>query len=197
MPQQFIDEFFSTGKLRLSSFATFKGHDDEQRGDLLEGLNLVSGASDSLTMLASVSHGRNSLVLSTSVRGDASLMRQSNCDGYFRVVDTHLFGQAIARRIPGYTDGLEGFCTYKDAHVIRRKFAAEAPLDLTTNPSPDELQRAAETIVSLAGSEGFFSKRRQFEHQLEYRLIWNLNRDIDQCEYVNCPEAIRFCERIT
>jgi hypothetical protein len=197
MPQQFIDEFFATGRLRLSSFAVFKGHADEQRGDPLEGINLVSGASDPLTIIASVHHGQNSLVLSTSVRGDASLMRQFNCDGYFRIVDTHLFGQAIARHIPGYTDGLEGFCNYKDAHVIRRKFAAEAALDPTSTPSQHDLQLASETVVGLAGFEGFFSKRREFEHQVEYRLIWNLNREIEQCEFVNCREAIQFCERIT
>jgi hypothetical protein len=199
MNQQYINEFFSTGRLRLGSFATFKRHEDEERGDLLEGVNLVTGSSDVLTVAASLQQGCNSLILSTSMRADESLMRQFNCDGYFRIVDTHLFGQSIARSINGCTDGVEGFCTYKDAHLIRKKIfpTVVASMSAAKTLGALDLQAAAEVTAGLAGIEGFFSKRRQFEHQSEYRLIWNLNREINDCEFVYCPEAIQHCERVT
>jgi hypothetical protein len=38
-----IDEFFETGRLRLSSFQQFAKHPDEQRGDPEEGRNVLAG----------------------------------------------------------------------------------------------------------------------------------------------------------
>jgi hypothetical protein len=124
MSQRYIDEFFATGKLMLGSFATFKQHADEQRGDTQEGLNVVSAIGEDVTVVMGAQHGTHSIVLSTSVRGDDELMRQFGCDGYFRIVDTHLFGRAISECLEGFTDGLEGFCTYKDHHLIRNDLPA-------------------------------------------------------------------------
>ena len=198
LDQQFIEEFFSTGRLRLSSFHQFKNYADEERGDDHEGKNVVTGIGDNITITAGVEQGHNSLILCTSVRGDNDLMRQFGCTGFFRIVDTHMFGRAIANRISGCTDGLEGFCTYKDAHLIRKKMLPRisSEIQYDQGAAPD-LERVAEVVMGLSGLEGFFSKRMKFSHQCEYRMIWNLDRDVDDVVFVDCPEAFEFCERVT
>ncbi|KFX69059.1 hypothetical protein TMS3_0116400 [Pseudomonas taeanensis MS-3] len=84
MNQIFIDEFFSTGKLMLSSFTRFSQHQDEQRSDNLEGENLVIGTAGDISITAQTGHGNKSIVLCTSVLESEDLMRQFDCDGYFR-----------------------------------------------------------------------------------------------------------------
>jgi hypothetical protein len=198
MPQRYIDEFFATGRLMLSSFAKFKQHADEQRGDDQEGLNVITGIGENLTVWKATQHGTHSLVLSTSVRGDEGLMRQFGCDGYFRIVETHYFGRAIGECIQGYTDGLEGFCTYKDHHLIRQKIPASIAGTITSVPQDDTgLEKAIAMADGLGGVEVFFSKRRQYEHQAEYRIIWNLSHEVDSSIIVECPDAIQYCEKVT
>jgi hypothetical protein len=197
MPQQYIDEFFATGRLMLSSFATFKQHADEQRGDTQEGLNVITAVGDNLTVWMSAQHGTHSLVMSTSVRGDEDLMRQFGCNGYFRIVDTHLFGRAIGERLDGYTDGLEGFCTYRDSHLLHKKIPASVAATMKSNPEGMDLEQAILQASGLGGLEVFFSKRRQYEHQAEYRILWNVAHPVTGSVIVECPEAVQFCERVT
>lgn len=199
MDQQFIDEFFATGRLMLSSFARFQQHPDEERGDVLEGKNLVVGTAGDLTVTAQVEMGGNSLVFCTSVHGEAALMQQFRSNGYFRIVDTHFFGRAIANRLTGCTDGLEGFCTYKDHHVVQKRLPLHvaAVFDRSEDNGGPDLEKASLAVMGIAGAEAFFSKRREFAHQGEYRLIWNMDRPIDQPVFVDCPEALQYCEKVT
>jgi hypothetical protein len=198
MLQRYIDDFFESGRLMLGSFATFKQHADEQRGDTQEGVNVITATGESLTVLMGAQHGMNSLVLSTSVRGDEDLMRQFGCDGYFRIIDTHYFGRAIGECLHGYTDGLEGFCTYRDHHLIRRKIPASFAAGIKAVPENDfELEQALAHAQALGGVEVFFSKRRQYEHQAEYRIIWNLLHQVREPLVVECREAVRYCEKVT
>jgi hypothetical protein len=198
MDQVYIDEFFATGRLMLSSFTRFSQHPDEQRGDELEGKNLIVGSRGDLVVTAQTGHGDQSLVLCTSVREDEELMRQFNCDGYFRIRDTAYFGRAIASRLQGCIEGLEGFCTYKNHHVIEKKLASAVAGFFSGKPDDAlSLDKVSEVVLGIAGAEAFFSKRRQFVHQCEYRIIWNLDHAVTDAFFVDCPEAIQFCEKVT
>lgn len=198
MDQQYIDEFFATGRLMLSSFHRFKQHADEQREDSLEGQNLVVGRyQDRDVFTAQIKHGEDALVFCTSVREGDDLMRQFGCNGYFRITDTHLFGRAVGKVLTGFVRGLEGHCTYRDHHVIEKQLTASIAATFNIDPAAGPPEEVVKTIMGVAGAQPYFSKRRQFSQQCEYRLLWLLDHDVRDILFVDCPEAIQFCEKIT
>jgi hypothetical protein len=73
MKQKHIDDFFNTGRIRLSTFQQFRKHRDEQRRDTEEGKVPVVKRGHTCTAFARF-EAPNSLILSTSTIGDKGLM---------------------------------------------------------------------------------------------------------------------------
>src|SRR5690348_3607067 len=94
MQAQYVDEFFATGRLRLSCFFEFKQRESEETGDRWEGWNLLIGAAGAHTVAAVAEYGANSLVLSTTAVHDASLYAAFGADSCFRINDTSNFAAA-------------------------------------------------------------------------------------------------------
>jgi len=84
MDQIYIEEFFKTGKIRLSAFKLFKQYPDEQLGDNQEGLNTLVGFGDGHTIIARTQHGDNSLIFCASTEGSENLMNIFKTKGYFK-----------------------------------------------------------------------------------------------------------------
>ena len=34
-------------------------------------------------------------------------------------------------------------------------------------------------------------------HQNEYRFVWNVTYQVEEPIFIECPEAIKFCEKVT
>ncbi len=58
MPSEYIDDFFKTGRIRLSSFRLFEKHPDEQRGDGQEGKHMIVGKGTKQMVVAVTAHGK-------------------------------------------------------------------------------------------------------------------------------------------
>jgi len=196
--QEYINEFFSTGRIRLSTFVQFKKNPDEQMGDSTEGKNVLYGTDGKNSFVALTQHGVNSFVLCTSTEESSELMTSFKVDGYFKIKDTIGFAAAIANRIPGFLEGLEGFCKYSLQRNIQRKLPDSIISDLLSNP---EKQIPLDKIFSLTEQVGqedvFFIKHTSFRNQSEYRFIWNVSVNTNDALFINCPEAIQHCEKIT
>lgn len=199
LDQQYIDEFFETGRLRLSTFATFAEHEDEQRHDPNEGTNILIGTAEDQTVFAVTKHGHRELILSTSTRADEQLMEAFDTNGYFRIKDSTNFGAAVAMAIPGFAKGLEGFCVYQDRRTIERQIERIDLDDLKEDPADENpsLNKLAAEVFKLGGPNVFFVKLSRYSNQNEYRLIWSLTRDVNEALFVDCPEARQFCEKVT
>ena len=88
LPSRFVDAFFEDGSLRISSFATFRRHTDEQRLDKKEGeTHFVAQTHQGggQTLIAKSFHGKNACVLSATMRHDRKLMEAFECDSYIRI----------------------------------------------------------------------------------------------------------------
>jgi hypothetical protein len=199
MEQKYIDEFFNAGRLRLSSFALFASYSDEQRGDKSEGHNVLVGFGDGHTIMAKTSHGHNSYILCASTVEDKQLMKDFGTDGYFRIVDSTNFGAAIANKIPGFLEGLEGYCIYSDDHIIKRNLPNFKFDDLKSQSDNDKID--LNKIFALTGQIGlldvYFMKQKKFITQSEYRFIWNISNEVEEKVFITCSEAIQFCEKVT
>lgn len=197
MKQVYIDEFFKSGKIRLSSFSLFSKHDDEQRKDTSEGQNILTGVGRRQTLSAMTVHGHNAYILSASYLKSETLMRDFESDGCFKITNSNGFGIAIANKIPGCRRGVEGPCQYKSRRVITRDIGDFHVDDLRREDDAtidgDKMMRR---VLEIGGSDVFFVKLGKYQHQLEYRFVWGIDQKSDDYIFIECPEALRFCERV-
>ena len=193
-----VDAFFDDGSLRLSSFARFAQHKDEQRLDEHEGASVFVHRRDEgeiKTVIALTSHGRNAYVLCGSTRFDQVLQAKFQRDSYIRIDNSVGFGEAVARQLAGYTDGLEGLCVYQNSRTIEGK--VEFDLD-SLMPRPEatiDLTEFNRVVNSAQGHLPFFLKEKSFADQAEYRLLWLIDRDADAFIDIKVPDARQYCSR--
>jgi len=116
MEREFVDLFFLTGKLKISSFVDFRKHIDEERKDD-EGKNIICLRGDNSTAFAVTVHGRNEYILCGSSIKDKELMSAFSANAAIQIFNTTEFANVIARHIPGVVKGFEGFCYYLDGAV--------------------------------------------------------------------------------
>lgn len=42
----------------------------------------------------------------------------------------------------------------------------------------------------------YFLKQKKYQHQSEYRILWQTDREVKESIIINCPEAIKYCEKV-
>jgi hypothetical protein len=193
MEREFVDRFFSTGELMISSFVDFRKHKDEERKDD-EGKNVLCLRGDNSTAMAVTVHGFNEYILCGSAIKDKALMSAFGCDAAIQIFNTTEFANIIARHIPGVVRGFEGFCYYLDG-------AVECKIDdvnieqfkSSQEQNKIDLNVLGGYLLNAAGSAVFFRKAKHFSHQMEYRWVWSTDHEVDGSIIIEVPEARRFC----
>ena len=125
-------------------------------------------------------------------------MKAFGTDGYFKILDSTMFGMSIASCLPYLQDGLEGPCQYLDGHFIRRDIE-NLPDEVFPESTPDSADQfdhrfASQAALAAVGPDVYFSKRKCFEDQQEYRFIWNVAHEVDGTIEIDCPAAKQYCE---
>lgn len=123
LERRYVEDFFRDGSLRLSSFAQFTQHDDEQRRDETEGITSYAERSNEGELegvYARVQMGINAYVLCTSSYYSESLARLFDRDSRFRINSTTDFAAVVSRHVPGFAKGSEGLCVYEENPGISR-----------------------------------------------------------------------------
>jgi hypothetical protein len=125
--QKWIDEFFETGRMRLSTFAKFATYADEIRGDRSEGHGFCYGETkDNKSIVIVQAQGMNATVLCCSHRLDHKLRESFERDSAFQIMNTVGLAVEIARQLAGFKQGLEGSCIYRAALWTCRWYLAPA-----------------------------------------------------------------------
>ncbi len=200
LEKQFVDAFFETGALRLSSFAAFAKHTDEERLDGAEGTGMVvhrNHEGQGQTIVATVAQGHNAFVLCGSTSLRLELSKTFGTNSGFRINDSIGFSEAISKYIPGFYIGMEGPCMYVAKRIVDRDMG---PINLETlkvAPGAKEFDmgKMFQTVFSIAGDDLFFLKSEKYAHQNEYRLLWHTPRDVSGHIDILCPEARQYCSR--
>jgi hypothetical protein len=121
-------------------------------------------------------------------------------NGYFCVKDSTAFGIAIAKQIPGFLHGIEGPCIYADPRIISQRSSQFTLDDLKMQPEDEsfDLDKIHAVMAQTGGPDIFFLKHSDYADQQEYRFIWFLSHDTQEdALFLECPEAIQFCEKVT
>ena len=195
MARGYVQEFFEKGILRLSCFAEFAKHRDEQRLDPNEGRNMIVGRTEDQTVLGWSKHGSNSYVLCTTQIESAELQAAFGCDHGFRIKDSTAFGMTIASALPRFQEGIEGPCIYQDKHMIERQLNSFEAEKLKGQQVSRE--NAVALVSQIGGVDVFFVKDRKYSSQAEYRFIWNVGQDVVGPLDIHCPDARQFCEPLS
>jgi hypothetical protein len=191
--REYVERFFATGELKISSFKDFRKLKDEERKDD-EGKNVICLRGNNSTAFASLKQGMNAYILCGSSLKDKSLMKQFKCDAAIQIYNTTDFASIISRHIPGVISGFEGFCYYHDS-AIECKVDDVNIEQFKSNPNNDKLDinLLAGYMLNAAGSAVFFRKAKHFSHQMEYRWVWIVDHPVNESIIVKVPEARRFC----
>ena len=200
LKSDYVDAFFSDGSLRLSSFALFKQHEDEQRLDKTEGETLLSVETqrpEPRLLFSRGYYGLNAYVLSTTIWHDEDLMEAFECDSYIRINDATEFGMRVARHVPSLIAGFEGLCLYQDKKIIARSVDH---MDTTQFFDPTDPSRPNRELLERFTRDEmkhypFFLKHKSYLHQGEYRLLWMTSARVEGFLDIKVPEAIPFCSR--
>ncbi len=197
LPRIHVEEFFDTGKLRLSSFKRFSMHPDEEKGDTQEGVNIICGRGKDHTFFTVTGHGYDAYVLSGSQIYNDELCRKFKANAAIKINDTTLFGSAVAASIVNIKSGLEGTCEYR-GHYIER-VTSNLTVDHFKSPESGnelDLSKLASISTNIGGPSVYFSKRGKYIHQQEYRWIWIVSGEVSDYLDLECPEARQYCEKI-
>ena len=194
----FVEQFFNDGSLRLSSFQNFKKHTDEQRLDKNEGQTFFvhrTSQNGGQTLEALAEHGRDAYVLCGAMRFEKNLMTSFGCNSYIRINDTTKFGMAISRHIPGFVAGMEGACLYQENKIIEKDLGYIDLNALKTESGAVDMSKMSSIINQKMRHYPYFLKDKFYSPQLEYRLLWIVNSQIDDYIDIKVPEATQFCSR--
>ncbi|MBS0578671.1 MAG: hypothetical protein JSR36_05355 [Proteobacteria bacterium] len=191
-----VDEFFADGTLQLSCFKKFHQHEDEQRLDKQEGAPRVwhhfrrsTGEMEQIT--AQLDFGRNAYVLCGGTIDTQEAAAQFQAESCIAIQDTTSFARAVAQQLSGFVEGLEGPCIYGSWF---RRDLGEIPLEMLTD-TPENRIRRSRYLDAAVSYCPYFVKHVSFAPQHEYRLVWLMDRGIDEPLIVKVPGAIRFCQR--
>jgi hypothetical protein len=195
--QSYIEQFFETGDLFISSFNNYKKYKDNQLGDKDEGSSINFANTDKdLTISTFVTVGRNEYTFCTSTILDQSLLTTFSRDSVFRIKDPINFILEVTRSLPRVNQVLHGSCLYLDQRMLMKNISG---VDMETLKSEDggiSFEKLMQVSNYVQGRDAFFLKQKKYQKQSEYRILWQTDRQVKEGIIIKCPEAIKYCERI-
>ena len=197
--QRWIDHFFETGEILLSSFKQYSKYEDNQLGDKSEGSSINFGLTENQHTIVSVtSSGTDCYSFCTSTQLSKDLLNTFKRNSVFRIKDPINFLMQIEIALNTTKEVLYGNCIYLDKRTITKNVEN---LDLEEMKNPDgktlSMDKMMQRAFDIGGLEQLFLKRLIHQEQNEYRLLWRMEKEIDDPIIIKCPEAIKFCEKVT
>lgn len=196
LEKEYVDRFFDTGELRLSTFDMFRQHPDERCRDEQEGKVLIDCiTADGRELIGVAAFGLSAYVLCGTTVESAEMQRKMKRDSFFRITDTIGFAHAVAQSIPGFAGGVEGFCIYQDGRTIM-KYGTPPIGDLDAlNKHRNRNALLNHYIQQAAGTDAQFLKQSKFRDEAEYRFVWLTDRHVTEPITIHVPDARTFCQR--
>ncbi|MBX3670457.1 MAG: hypothetical protein KF778_18810 [Rhodocyclaceae bacterium] len=195
LERKYVEDFFRTGQLQLTTYQKCQEHECEIRRDAKEGKANFSLEFKQLGMSGGGMQtvGWQSYMLCTCLTESQKLSERFKVDSYFKIRNVLGFLDAISKRISGCGSGKIGACIYKD------KQALERPLQFQSVPpnvdrSSDSQGLVLSPVQFEMSDEPYFIKSELFAIETEFRFIWHVPYDVDGPRIIECPEAIQFCE---
>lgn len=107
MDKEYVEMFFETGVLRISSFRRFQNYPDEIRGDASEGGGIYETFSkEGLQHITMTNTGSNRYLLCSSFIHSKTIMKEFNVNSCIKIKDPINFSNAMMNSVIGSTEAL-------------------------------------------------------------------------------------------
>ena len=198
LERQYVDEYFASGKLMLSSFERFAKHTDEQRLDSKEGKTYLMHRTDKnggQTLLVEADFGHDAYVLSGSTLPSVDLMNAFGANSAIVIKDPIRFAHSVGNALNGYRQGFDGPCSYQLRRIIEHDFGwiALGPTEETDDLSKFNQQTLKAAIDRMVSPDAYFLKNSMYVAQAEWRFVWIVNRTVTDNVILVAPESRQFC----
>jgi hypothetical protein len=209
LEQEWVDWFFETGKLRLTTLETCRNHENPTRRDPNDGL-LNFSIRDGSQMLAGLNVAASrSYVLCASISPCSGIQDHFSTDSLIEIEDVEGFANAVGNAIHSTGDALIGDCRYvvsKEVNTVAARPLDEHAMRLfeAINNNPNDLNAAwdragaerAELVNGLFGEDDtFFKKDQAFEGETEFRFVWPVGYAVRGPKEFSLRDAVKFCRR--
>jgi hypothetical protein len=199
---KYVEDFFRDGSLRLSSFAQFAKHPDEQLRDTREGFGSRFGLGTQATIAMVSGRGHACYVLCATLHNTEAVRKVFNTGACIAIDNVLAFANAVSLKLPYFTGGLEGPVMYQDNTTINKNIGAMKPEEFMEQyKNPDGSGYKMEMLQAMAGLVGgieeYFVKHSSHAQECEYRLLWTTGQTAEPFVDIKVPEARQFCRHVT
>ena len=195
--EQYVDMFFETGKLKLTTFENCKKLEDANRKDENEGRCDLYGYDGQYKIEIGYGLGSVSFMLCTSLCSDYTDDKGVAYKKHIEIFDAQGLLIAIAEQLKenGYRvkNIMFGPCFYtkKEFHGVVHSEAFREKLDKEQKFDWDEMTKLAN---SIGGNNMYFQKPVDKRWENEFRLLWIVDEiKKDQGVFVTVPNPERYC----
>jgi hypothetical protein len=195
--KKFIDDFFERGELYISSFDNYRKYKDNELGDKSEGATFnVGNTENNMSIQTYTISGFNEYTFCTSTVLHKNLLEKFSRESVFRIKDPINFILEVTRSLTRVVEVYHGNCIYLDNKIITKKIPNFEMDDLKSDEGGISANKLFDISNHIQGLDSFFIKKREYQEQSEYRMLWRTDRKISEGIIINCPEARKFCEKI-
>ena len=203
MQEKYVDSFFKTGNLKITSFSHCKTLESETRRDSEEGQGTDIGIEGNLRCEIGSGVGDNALLLCTSLSENNALPDGTHYSAAIKIDNLNGFIAAVTKALIecdyGVSAVLKGPCIYNNRRIqreIRDKALSELTSEMEESTSFD-FSKLFNLQQNIDSNDLFFSKPIEKSIENEYRILWLLDSDLkDNYIYIDVPDARQFCQKI-
>lgn len=199
---KYIDDFFNTGAIRLSTFKRCATLENKNRQDCTEGHNTVIGFKNEHTIKISTGV-ENAIILCTSLTAYYENDKGINENECIEIFDIQSFTRAIALKLVENGIKLQGAlygpCVYSNRDVygnLNQKKYTEMMNQINSGSGSFDFNLMFDIAEELGGTHVYFSKPLDKSKETEFRFVWMTCENPSQEYYdIIVPEAIHYCRR--
>lgn len=201
---EFVEAFFATGALMLTTYSRCQSIEDAVRRDPKEGHSTFAFDHGGYTTAGIQQVGKRSYMLCGSMIESAAQAERFGAASYIRINDPLRFAEAVSRWIPGCQGVRFGPCIYRERRETTKATSSLLPpVQDLLSATPDNLERTfnemnrslAQAVEQELAAEPYFLKEADpFAADAEFRFVWTVPYDVEGSRIVECPDAIPFCQ---
>ncbi len=181
-----VDDFFRSGRLQLGSFEYYSSYEHNEVGDAQEGKVTAVATAEWGFFAGNYGSGYDNYVFCAFCGDpDDTLRRKLGYNSGFIIEDPEGFAKAIQESVKA-SSYKYGMCVYSPFKAI-----------MGDNAQKIDRSRISHETGKMITAAKHFIKPEKYSHQKEFRFIWETGKDINNAEVIECPEAVKFCRKLS
>lgn len=182
--QEHVDAFFEKGTLRLGTYYDFESSGNPEVQDHQEGFVSLIAAGESRTAWGTFEGGEDNYIFCTYLGApDPKVIEAFEYDSCFFISDPVGFTKAVQASINS------------QSYSFGRCVCCEEKALVGTLRQDHDFNRLDARTIEMVGEAMHYVKPVKYSHQREFRLTWRMPHTVRCALIINCPDAVKFCER--